>query len=141
MYYCPNGIPDIKGERRKEKGESKGLVPEILFLSHLIVSKGVLVLLDTFGLLMERGVDFHCTIAGGDAELTRETVEEIIRGKGLETFISVVGPKHNEEKIKLLELTDIFVHPSFNDCMPLILLEAMQTYFRLFQPLKVPYLM
>jgi len=154
VFYCPNGIPYGKGERRKAKGESwqsavgsqeqktlnleLGILnqkqgtrnnrhTEILFLSHLIRSKGVLVLIEVCALLKERGVNFHCTIAGGDAELIRENVEKIVKTKNLETFISVVGSKNGEEKMQLFESADIFVHPSYNDCMPLILLEAMQS--------------
>jgi glycosyltransferase involved in cell wall biosynthesis len=162
VYYCPNGIPNIKVESRKSKVESVeglknqekkeielwNLEPgtlnlrqgtrnkeqgvrnngpvEILFLSHLIRSKGVLVLIDACGLLKKRGVDFHCTIAGGDTELTKQAVEVMVAAKELSSFISVIGPKHGEEKAELLSSIDIFVHPSYNDCLPLVLLEAMQ---------------
>ena len=136
VYYCPNGIPDLKGEREKapsyakatvgKKGKKEGSVVELLFLSHLIVSKGVLVLIDTCGLLLDRGVEFHCTIAGGDAELTKNDVENIVTEKEFLSFISVIGPKHGMEKNDLMMSADIFVHPSYNDCLPLVILEAMQ---------------
>jgi glycosyltransferase involved in cell wall biosynthesis len=160
VYYCPNGIPDVKGERQKEKGESRSVeqreesgesekgysvfgnqysvkeneklktknstAVEVLFLSHLIRSKGVLVLIDACDLLRERGADFHCTIAGGDAELTKREVETIVSDKGLSSLISVVGPKHGDEKAEIMNTVDIFVHPTYNDCLPLVLLEAMQ---------------
>ena len=84
-----------KNEKRKTKNKS---VPELLFLSHLIRSKGVLILIDACSLLRDRGIEFHCTIAGGDAELTKQEVENIVAEKGLSFFISVVGPKHGEEK-------------------------------------------
>jgi len=126
VFYCPNGIPGLEDERLKEKDKSSGYVPEILFLSHLNKSKGVLVLIETCALLKEKELNFHCTIAGGADELTPEQVEEVINERSLETFISVVGPKYGEEKIKLLKASNIFVYPSYNDCLPLILLEAMQ---------------
>jgi glycosyltransferase involved in cell wall biosynthesis len=155
VYYCPNGIPDIKVESRKSEVESEeglkyvekkevepwNLEPgtlnfrqrtrsnrsvEILFLSHLIRAKGVLVLIEASRLLKERGVDFHCTIAGGDAELTKREVETIVAEKGLSSFVSVVGPKHGQDKAELMNSADIFVHPSYNDCLPLVLLESLQ---------------
>jgi glycosyltransferase involved in cell wall biosynthesis len=126
VYYCPNGIPDLKGERQEAKGKSEGSVVEFLFLSHLIKSKGVLVLIDACSLLRDRGTKFHCTIAGGNADLTKQDIETIVAEKGLASFISVVGPKHGEEKTELIRSVDIFVHPSYNDCLPLVLLEAMQ---------------
>ncbi|HBE41192.1 MAG TPA: glycosyltransferase family 1 protein [Bacteroidales bacterium] len=138
VYYCPNGIPETKRERQKvpsyakpkvvKKGKSEGSVVELLFLSHLIESKGVFVLIDACSLLRDRGIKFHCTIAGGDAELTKQDVETIVAEKELSSIISVVGPKHGEEKIIVFSETDIFILPTFfhNECMPLALLEAMQ---------------
>lgn len=99
---------------------------KILFLSHLIRSKGVLVLIDACRLLREKGVNFHCTMAGGDAELTKQDLKAIVAENGLSSFISVVGQKHGEEKAELMKSADIFAHPSYNDCLPLVLLESMQ---------------
>ncbi len=104
---------------------TRGIV-KILFLSHLIRSKGVLVLIDACRLLKEKGVNFHCTMAGGDAELTKQELKAIVYEKGLSSFVSVVGQKHGEEKSELLNSADIFAHPSYNDCLPLVLLESMQ---------------
>lgn len=151
VFYCPNGIPDLTKEKLQDPGQAPG-VPEpedgqvekadlppmindpfdskretrLLFISHLIGSKGVLILIEACSLLKERSVEFHCTIAGGNAELSKEELEEFIREKGLSSLTTVAGPVHNEVKAELLKKTDIFVHPSYNDCMPLIILEAMQ---------------
>ena len=138
VYYCANGIPEIRDKRDMIKveeryndialGGSKGdsKVVDILFLSHLIKSKGVLILIDACEILKSNGIGFHCTIAGGDAELTKQGVEAIVSEKGMSSFISVIGPKNGEEKADLMIITDIFVHPTFNDCFPLVLIEAMQ---------------
>lgn len=134
VFYCPNGIPEIPGiygsdgllkdVRRNEESFSDQV--RLLFLSHLIRSKGLLILIEACSLLNERKVNFHCTIAGGNAELSKEEVEGVIREKGLSSLITVAGSVHNEAKAELLNKSDIFVHPSYNDCMPLIILEAMQ---------------
>jgi len=126
VYYCPNGIPDIQDKRKKEQGKSNNSVTEILFLSHLIRSKGILVLIDACSILREKGIEFHCTVVGGDAELKKRGLETIVTEKGLSSFISVVGPKHGDEKNELMRSADIFVQPTYNDCMPLVFLEAMQ---------------
>lgn len=151
VHYCPNGIPDLikKGIRNQESGTrnlepvtrnpepgtlnlepgTRNLVPIILFLSHLIESKGVFILIEACRILKERNVNFHCTIAGGEAELTIREVEKIIIKKDLNSFISLTGAVNGDVKIKLMSSADIFVHPSFNDCLPLVLLEAMQYSF------------
>jgi len=99
---------------------------ELLFLSHLIISKGLLLLIDACAILKDKGVDFHCTIAGGDAEMNSTEVELVVAEKGLSSVITVAGPKHGEKKAELMRSADIFVHPSYNDCLPLVLIEAMQ---------------
>ncbi len=113
------------GTRNPEPG-TLNLEPNILFLSHLIESKGVLILIEACRILKERNVNFHATIAGGEAELTIREVEEIIIKKDLNSFVSLTGAVNGDVKIKLMSSADIFVHPSFNDCLPLVLLEAMQ---------------
>ncbi len=105
---------------------TRNLEPNILFLSHLIESKGVFILIEACSILRERNVNFHCTIAGGEAELTIREVKNIIAEKELTSYISLTGAVNGDEKIKLMSSADIFVHPSFNDCLPLVLLEAMQ---------------
>ena len=64
LFYCPNGIPfnDISSITLEHK------VPQILFLSNLIESKGVFVLLDALKILKKRGVCFFCNLVGGDEE-------------------------------------------------------------------------
>lgn len=122
VHYCPNGIPENKSIERKEGGEPV----ELLFLSHLIKSKGVIVLIEANGILRDKGVHFLCTIAGGDAELTRKEVQDIITYKELSSSITVAGPVYGEDRMNVMLKADILVHPTFNDCLPLIILEAMQ---------------
>ena len=151
VFYCPNGIPDLKifrlrtqstglneqggcdeiqKERQtegvKERNKDAYNNTQILFLSHLNYSKGVLILIDACEILRDRGVSFHCKIAGGDADLTQKEVEGIIVEKGLASFIFVPGTIYGVAKAEMMQSADIFVHPSYQDCMPLVLLEAMQ---------------
>jgi glycosyltransferase involved in cell wall biosynthesis len=123
VFYCPNGIPDLKSSGIG--AQSTGLT-EILFLSHLNHSKGVLMLIDACEILRDRGVKFQCKIAGGDADLTRKELAKFIVERGLASFIQVTGTIYGVIKAEMMQCADIFVHPSYEDCMPLVLLEAMQ---------------
>ena len=49
VFFCPNGIPDIYDFENKNK--AKSVIPQFLFLSNLIESKGVYILLEAFELL------------------------------------------------------------------------------------------
>lgn len=126
VHYCPNGIPDLGKEISKLNIKGSGSVTEILFLSHLIESKGVFILVDALRLVKERGLSFHCSMIGGEGDVTTRQLTEGLESAGLNRYVDVVGKKYGEEKLKAFEMADVFVHPTYNDCLPLVLLEAMQ---------------
>lgn len=102
---------------------------KILFLSNLIPSKGVYVLLDACKVLKERGLQFVCDFVGGETkEISCATFEAAVRERGLEDVVRYHGPRYGEEKQTFFRNADVFVFPTFyyNECFPLVLLEAMQ---------------
>ena len=105
------------------------LTVNLLFLSNLIPSKGVYVLLDACKMLMDRGVAFQCNFVGGESkEMDRRVFGEAVKERGLEGHVLYHGPKYGEEKEYYWSMADVFVFPTFyhNECMPLTILEAMQ---------------
>lgn len=122
VVICPNGIPDVKYEYKKRDNP----VPHLLFLSNLIPSKGVFVLLDALKILQEKGLCFVCDFVGGETKEinTRRFVEEVNK-RQLNKLVVYHGRKHGKEKEKYFCKSDIFVFPSMEDCFPLVLLEAM----------------
>lgn len=126
VYYCANGIPEIKRLVVEDKEEA--VPPVLLFLSNLILSKGVLVLLDASKILKQQGIDFHCNVVGGAGDLSEKEFEAKINELGLETNVSYLGKKYGDDKIEIFNDASIFVLPTFyeNECFPLVLLEAMQ---------------
>lgn len=125
ILICPNGIPEIFHkepllERNKE-------LPRLLFLSNLIESKGVYVLLDACKLLKDKGYQFFCDFVGGETkEITRDVFENEVRKRGIEGMIAYLGPKYGDEKDDVYKNADIFVFPTFNETFGLVNLEAMQ---------------
>lgn len=125
VYFCPNGSPttlkeEVKAERHHE-------VPEILFLSNMIISKGVLDLLDALCLLREQGYKFHCTLVGAEtAELSGNAIKEEIDSRSLTDRVEFVGPQYGENKNECLQNADIMSFPTYNDVFGLVLLEAME---------------
>ena len=105
------------------------LTVNLLFLSNLIPSKGVYVLLDACKILKDKGLDFRCNFVGGESkEMDRRVFEEAVKERGLEGRVLYHGPKYGEEKEQYWRMADVFVFPTFyhNECMPLTILEAMQ---------------
>lgn len=121
VMICPNGIPDIDRPTHRIPHEC----PQVLFLSNLIRSKGVLTLLDALALLKQ--YDIHCVIAGAPGDISAEQLQHEIEGRGIQYLVSYVGRADAEQKLVLFEQSDIFVHPTENDCFPLVLLEAMRS--------------
>lgn len=125
VIVCPNGIPAV--DNNEFNIERNNEVTRLLFLSNLIPSKGVYVLLDACKMLKEKGYRFVCDFVGGESkEITRDIFENEVNIRNLKEYIIYHGPKYGDEKKSIFTNADIFVQPTMNDCFPLTLLEAMQ---------------
>lgn len=122
VSICPNGIPFIETDYNGNKND----IPRLLFLSNLIISKGVFVLLDALKILKQRGYKFACDFVGGETkEINSKRFEEEIKQRQLDDIVFYHGRKYGDEKDTYFKKSDIFVFPSNEDCFPLVLLEAM----------------
>lgn len=125
ILICPNGIPELFD--KEPHFERNNQVPNLLFLSNLIPSKGVYVLLDACKILKEKGYKFVCNFVGGESkEITKEVFEKAVDERGLNEIVYYKGPKYGNEKNAFFSNADIFVFPTYYECFPLVLLEAMQ---------------
>ncbi len=125
VFVCPNGIPEVLTE--EPKAERHNAVPRLLFLSNLLVDKGVLVLLDALKILKERGYSFVCDFVGGEtAEIDAARFRREVEARGLSGTAVYLGRKFGEEKNEVYGKADVFVFPSLNEAFPLVNLEAMQ---------------
>lgn len=125
VFICPNGIPEVPREEMRLHHD----VPRLLFLSNLIESKGVLVLLDACQLLLQRGCSFACDIVGAETdEIDKTRLEREIAQRGLQGMVTYKGALYGDAKRSAFAQTDLFVFPSYypEECFPLVLLEAMQ---------------
>lgn len=125
VYFCPNGIPDPLGHLVDRSNRSGP--PIVLFLSNLIESKGVYVLLQACKLLKERGIAFHCQFVGGEGDIRATEFNAKVSELGLSDCVTYLGKKFGKDKDAIFEGADLFVLPTHyhNECMPLVLLEAM----------------
>jgi len=126
VHICPNGIPEMVQDSKFKIQKEKSKSVEILFLSNLIVSKGVYVLLKACEILKEKGLVFHCTYVGGEGDISEEQLQQNIKKSGLTTYVKYAGKKYGIEKSVLFRQADIFVLPTNNDIFGLVNLEAMQ---------------
>lgn len=125
VHYCANGIPAIKA-REESKPGNKSTPLQLLFLSNLIASKGVWKVLETCQLLQQENVNFQCTLAGGEGDISTQEVQDFIHEHSLSDKVSYIGKVHGVKKQAIFEKANVFLHPTKEDCFPLVLLEAMQ---------------
>lgn len=94
-----------------------------LFLGELGKNKGIYDLFEAisenYGALEGR-VKFHI---GGNGEVNK--VRQHIRALGLEDMVISEGWVSGENKIHLLNLADVYILPSYNEGLPISILEAM----------------
>jgi glycosyltransferase involved in cell wall biosynthesis len=130
VFYCSNGIPPLESHSGlscsdNDIAHTNGSV-KVLFLSNLIRTKGVITLIEACKILKSRKLNFRCIITGDNGDLSKNHLQEIVNLEGLSGYISITGAIYGEEKNHLISSSDIMVHPTQNDCLPLVLLEAMQ---------------
>lgn len=133
VFVCGNGIPssaiDSLVSASPAMASPGDKVPHLLFLSNLLISKGVVVLLDSLKVLKEKGCRFVCDFVGGETvEMDAAMFQAEVIKRGLESMVVYHGRKYGKDKEAFLNGADIFVFPTFyhNECFPLVLLEAME---------------
>lgn len=125
VIVCGNGIPDTTDA--PVEADRHHAVPRMLFLSNLIESKGIYVLLDACKELMERGIAFQCDYVGGESKhISGSAFRQAIADRGLQHCVTYHGPQYGAHKERFFREADLFVQPTFDDCFPLTLVEAMQ---------------
>lgn len=130
IFVCENGVDskyflNIEDLKQKQKSLLKEDVIEILYLSNLMKSKGILDLLKACVKLKEMNYKFHLNIAGNiepELEIEFNKYKNFL-GDSLEYYGVVQG----ETKYELLKKSHIFCLPTYypNEGQPISILEAM----------------
>jgi glycosyltransferase involved in cell wall biosynthesis len=120
VEVIPNGVPSASLPRRKFDS-SKNF--EILFLGNLTERKGVTDLLKAINskvLLGEQG--FILRLAGGG---NIENYKTYVSENRLDNFVQFEGWVDQQSASKLLANADVLILPSYDEGLPLVILEAM----------------
>lgn len=110
-------IPEIG-----EKEESQERV--LLFLGALIKRKGIQDLLKALNKIQQNGINgWHLLIAGSGEE--EVVLKEYVKKNSLEEQVEFLGWINKDKKNDLLMKSDVLILPSYNEGLPMAILEAM----------------
>jgi glycosyltransferase involved in cell wall biosynthesis len=123
VYYCANGIRQQALALPMRTGTEPA---RILFLSNMMVAKGVYVLLEACAALRTRNIPFECHFVGDWLDIAEKDFHQKVKELGLESSVIAHGKKYDAEKNEYYSKADIFVFPTLNEAFGLVLLEAMQ---------------
>lgn len=116
----PNGI-DMEAFEGAVTEDDKN-AESFLMLGRLGQRKGTYDLIEAVGIARDDVPGIRCYLAGdGEVEKTRE----VVRKKGLEENITVVGWADFNKKVNLLKSVCAVVLPSYNEGLPMAILEGM----------------
>ena len=124
LFICPNGIfaPPLKKNYniRDEKYT-------FLFLSNMMIEKGVYVLLQACKILKKKGYKFRCDLVGKWSDIQPSDFEKERQHELLNENIFAHGAKYGCEKVSFFCNSDCFVFPTYysGEAFPLVVLEAM----------------
>ncbi|HEX8226600.1 MAG TPA: glycosyltransferase family 4 protein [Candidatus Saccharimonadales bacterium] len=124
VAIIPNGI-DLSTFKTTSKVAKKDGRKRLLFIGRLERRKGVKCLLQAYALLAEKMPDIELVIAGDGPD--RRKLEARAREMELPN-VSFTGYISEEEKVELLETSDLFCAPAlYGESFGIVLLEAMAT--------------
>jgi len=122
IFTVANGIPKATLPQPDKRGKVR-----LLYLSNLVLTKGVFVLIEALNILKERCIEFEAVFVGDKVKsIPIEVFWGKIKAYGLENYVKYLGPLYGDEKNIQLVNADIFVFPTYNDCFPLVILESMR---------------
>jgi glycosyltransferase involved in cell wall biosynthesis len=125
VFFCANGIPLNQFVNQGIRDLRPGEPCKLLFLSHMMIEKGVITLLDACKVLRERGHYFECHFVGAWTNITQDEFKHMVKVRGIDKIVFAHGPKFELDKMNYFLNSDIFVFPTHNECFGLVLLEAM----------------
>lgn len=101
----------------------KGKLFSFLFLGYIDKRKGIWLLLETINLLKDKLENNFVFYIGGNGKVKQ--LEKLIIDSNLEKIVKYIGWVDNRKKIEYLNMVDAYILPSFDEGLPISVLEAM----------------
>ena len=100
----------------------------VLFLSNMMVEKGVMTAIEAARILKSRGVAAELRFVGKWSDVSADDFASAVRNAHVDDMCFAFGARYGEEKEHFLAAADVFIFPTYyhNECFPIVLLEAMR---------------
>tara|TARA_B100001758_G_C18371602_1_gene591720 strand:- start:365 stop:1453 length:1089 start_codon:yes stop_codon:yes gene_type:complete len=124
IYVLENFAEDFLFESSKKKNTEE---LRIIFLSNLMLEKGIVDLLEALLALQDQGINFKAKIAGGiDSNMEKAMFAYFER---LSENLEYLGVVYGDQKKELLDWGNVFVFPTYYtmEGQPICIFEAMAT--------------
>ncbi len=115
-------VPDARLLEATGETKERHEAVKILFLGLIGRRKGVFDLIEAVKVLQEKCLGFHLYIGGNGEE---KKAQNLVTKLNLGQSITFLGWVSGEQKNEYLSKTDIYILPSYNEGLPMSLLEAM----------------
>jgi glycosyltransferase involved in cell wall biosynthesis len=124
VFVVPNGI---KREAQPRPFVARE-IPQVLYLSNYVRSKGVIDFIEACRKLRQSGVPFVARTVGASWDVSEQQLRDLTAEYGLSEQVTIGGPLFGAEKFEAIRQADIFVFPTYMpwELFPGVLLEAMQ---------------
>ncbi|MFM7431470.1 MAG: glycosyltransferase family 4 protein [Flammeovirgaceae bacterium] len=122
ISILPNGIPS----EVKTRKETVNQHTTFLFLSNFFKSKGILDFVEAVISLNEKQPrsEFRFKIVGYDFDVSKEEIILMLESKNIRNRLDFIGPLMGSSKQEAILNSNVLVLPTYNDCFPLVILEA-----------------
>lgn len=122
VTVLPNYVVVPDRVEYEQEGTSPRASVDVLYLGVINAAKGIYDLLQAFKIALEGSPDLRLII-GGKGEV--EQAQAYARQLGIESRVVFAGWVTGQQKTALLRQAQIFVLPSYNEGLPISILEAM----------------
>jgi len=126
IHIVNNGVPDAALGKFKVIERKQTDPINILFLSNLIKSKGIIDFIQALRILNNKNINFIASIIGAEGDFSANELSSIIAEANLTHKVKYLGAMYGEDKNDIIASNDILVFPTKNDIWGNVIIECMQ---------------